>query len=219
MNGEPNFSCCASQRGETSLRFTSTDEFTHHAPTTGRPTPGSESVMASHRSALARPWHRLLVGAAAGSLVLGAAGCSSGGSGADTASAGGGDLSAAQKACVDKATKAIEDRGLLPDKLPEGLTPLSKPPTKGLTIARLSPGSVPTSVALSNKIVELAPQIGWIGKNITYDGSVEDLNRKALDAMNSANIVVVDGIPTAAIQEPIRVAKEKGVLLLDGSDG
>jgi ABC-type sugar transport system substrate-binding protein len=172
--------------------------------------------MASHRSPLSRSWNRLLVGAAAGSLVLAAAGCSSGGSGADTASAEG-DLTAAQQECVDKATQYIDDRGLLPDTLPEGLTPLSKAPTEGLTIARLSPGSVPTSVALSNKIVELAPEIGWIGKNVTYDGSVEDLNRKALEAMDSADIVVVDGIPTAAIQEPIRVAQEKGVLLLDGS--
>jgi ABC-type sugar transport system substrate-binding protein len=173
--------------------------------------------MASHRSPLARPWNRLLVGAAAGSLVLAAAGCSSGGSGSDTASAGGGDLSAAQQECVDKASAFRDERGLLPETLPEGLTPLSKPPTEGLTISRLSPGSVPTSVALSNKIVELAPEIGWTGKNVTYDGSVEDLNRKALEAMDSSDIVVVDGIPTAAIQEPIRVAQEKGVLLLDGS--
>src|SRR4051794_1415120 len=82
-------------------------------PTTGRPTPGSESVMASHRSPLSRSWNRLLVGAAAGSLVLAAAGCSSGGSGADTASAEG-DLTAAQQECVDKATQYIDDRGLLP---------------------------------------------------------------------------------------------------------
>ena len=119
---------------------------------------------------------------------------------------------------MDNVDKYFEDRGgLLPESLPEELTPLSKTPTEGLTITRIFPGSVPVSAELSNQIVELAPLLGWTGKALAYDGSVEDLNRKAMDAIGNSDVVVVDGPPPAAVQAPIQAAKDNGVLFMIGS--
>lgn len=163
-----------------------------------------------------RPTHtgqrrRRSLGVAIGSLVLLAAACSSddSGGGTDAESA---DLSAPQQECMDNATAYLDERGLLPETLPEELTPLSKAPTKGLTITRLAPAQVPTALLLSEKLVEIAPEIGWTAKAVSYDGSVEDLNEKAMDAVATSDIVQVDGIETAALQGPIDAAKEKGVL-------
>jgi ABC-type sugar transport system substrate-binding protein len=170
--------------------------------------------MPSYRSRLARPHSRVLVGVAAGSLVLAAAGC---GSSDDAGGGGGGELSASQQECMDNANAYLDERGLLPESLPEELTPLSKPPAEGLTITRVGPAAVPTSLSLSERLVEIAPEIGWTGSGVTYDGSVEDLNRKALEAVSSSDVVVLDGLPTAALQAPIQAAKDNGVLLLIAS--
>jgi ABC-type sugar transport system substrate-binding protein len=168
--------------------------------------------MSAHHS-LVPPWRRLLAGLAAGSMIFAAPGCGS----SNDATADDGKLSAAAQECMDNANEYFDDRGQLPDSLPAELTPLSKSPAKGLTITRLFPGSVPTSAALSQKIVDIAPEIGWTGKALSYDGSVEDVNRKALAAIEDSDIVIVDGLPTAALQGPIKAAKEKGVLLMLGS--
>ena len=151
---------------------------------------------------------------ASGSIVLAAAiGCttsSSGGSSADS----GGDLSAAQQQCVDKANNYLETRGLLPGALPPELTPLSKAPTKGLTFTYVFAGSVPTAANAAQKMVDAAPVLGWTGKKLAFDGSVEDANRKVLDAVSNSDIVTIAGIPEAALQAPIAAAKDRGVLLM-----
>lgn len=167
--------------------------------------------MSVPRPILTRKWSRALVGVAAGSLILSAAACGSSGDsgGSDD---GSGKLSAAQQECVDKATAYLDERGLLPEKLPEGLTPLSKAPTEGLTITRLAPAQVPSALKTSEELVKIAPEIGWTGKAVSFDGSVEDLNRKAMEAVDSSDIVQVDGQDPAALQGPIKAAKEKGVL-------
>lgn len=166
--------------------------------------------MHSLRPILTRHRQRVLVGFAVGSLVFSAAACSTQDSGGKAEE--GGDLSAAQQKCVDKATAFLDERGLLPKTLPKGLTPLSKAPTKGLTITRLAPAQVPTALKTSQELVKLAPEIGWTAKAVTFDGSVEDLNRKAMDAIETSEIVQVDGIDPAAVQGPIKAAKAKGVL-------
>ena len=168
--------------------------------------------MPSLRPTLSRQRNRLLFGVAIGSLVLSAAACSTEDSGGPS-DAETGDLSATQQECVDNATAYLDERGLLPETLPEGLTPLSKAPTEGLTITRLAPAQVPTALLLSDKLVEIAPEIGWTAKAVSFDGSVEDLNRKAMDAVASSDIVQVDGIDPAALKAPIEAAKKKGVLI------
>ena len=181
-----------------------------------RPSNESRSVMFT-RSSTSQARNRHLVVGALSSLLLVAAGCGSTSDSSSDGGDGGGDLSSAQQSCVDKANDYIDERGLLPESLPQELTPLSKPPTEGLTITRVGPAGTPTSVALGKKLVELAPQIGWKGKAVNFDGSVEDLNRKLTDAVANSDIVVVDGQPTAAIQGPIKAAKDKGVLLMIAS--
>lgn len=160
---------------------------------------------------------RRAAGAAAGSIILALAACSSGSDATSSGESGSGDVSASARACVDKATKYLDERGLLPETLPAGLTPLSKAPEEGITLTRLFPGAVPTSAALSKKIVEVAPVLGWTGKAVSYDGSVEDVNRKALAAIDNSDVVVIDGVDKAALQAPIKAAKDKGVLLMLGS--
>ena len=147
---------------------------------------------ASRRKALARP----LVWAVTGSLLFATAACGSGGeSGAD---GGTGEantkLSAAQQKCVDKADAFIKARGgLLPKSLPSELTPLKEAPPKGLRITQVQAGSIPTGIEHAKNLIKAAAAIGWTGKMVTYDGSVEDLNRKTLGAIDDSDIVFVDG--------------------------
>lgn len=157
---------------------------------------------------------RLVIGAVASSMALVLSGCGSSG---ESAVANDKDLSPATQQCVANANEYLEARGLLPESLPKELLPLSKAPTEGLTITRLFPGSVPSSVAHSEQIVKDAGVLGWVGKALAYDGSVEDVNRKFLEAIEYSDVVVVDGIPPAAVQQPIKAAKEKGVLLMLGA--
>lgn len=159
---------------------------------------------------------RLIIGLTIGSVAVLVAGCSSSSDAERNSATADGDLSSAQQECVDAANEFLDNRGLLPESLPEELTPLSESPPEGLTITRVTPGT-PTSEALSQAIVDLAPTIGWTGKSLTYDGSIEDLNSKAMDAVNGSDVVVVDGIPSAALQTPIKAAEEKGVLFIIGS--
>jgi ABC-type sugar transport system substrate-binding protein len=168
--------------------------------------------MLSYRSVLARRRNRLLVGLAAGSLVLAAAGCDStsdAGSGG-----GGGDLSASQQECVDSASTYLDERGLLPETLPEELAPLGAPPTPGLRFTKLMQGAIPTDVESSELMVDIANEIGWEGRTVAYDGSVEDVNRKLMDAIATSDVVSVAGPAAAAVQGPIQAAKDAGVLLL-----
>jgi ABC-type sugar transport system substrate-binding protein len=46
---------------------------------------------------------------------------------------------------------------------------------------------------------------------------VEDANAKLLEAIDNSDIVVLDGFPAAAVQGPIKAAKDKGVLLALGA--
>jgi len=175
----------------------------------------SRPSMSSARSTGPR-WTRLLAGVAASTMILTATiGCST--SDGATTSGSGEDLTASQQQCLDKANNFLETRGLLPESLPPELTPLSKTPTQGMTITRLYPGSVPSSGAVAQRIVEIAPEIGWTGKKLAYDGSVEDLNRKLLSAIADSDIVEVDGADPASVQGAIAAAKEKGVLLMLGA--
>lgn len=152
-----------------------------------------------------------------GSVVLAAAiGCTT--SSGTTDDSTGGDLSAAQQQCVDNANKYFESRALLPDALPPELTPLSKPPTKGLTITYVFAGAVPTGANAAKKLVEAAPAVGWTGKALAFDGSVEDANRKVLEAVSNSDVVTIFGVPEAALQAPIAAAKDKGVLLMIDSE-
>ena len=162
-----------------------------------------------------KSWFRGLLAATA--LTTAAAGCSSASENASSEPGDSGNLSASAQKCLDKANAFLDDRGLLPDKLAAELTPLSKPPTKGLTITRLYPGSVPSSGEVSQAVVDNAGELGWVGKKVAFDGSVEDLNRKLLGAIDDSDIVEVDGFPPAAVQPAIAAAKEKGVLLMLGA--
>lgn len=153
---------------------------------------------------------RLFAGVAAFSVILAVAGC---GSSSDGSADGDGDLTKAQQKCVDKTAAYFKERGLLPESLPPELTALSKPPPAGLKITRLTPSGVPISAQLGEEIVKVTESIGGTGKSVVYDGSVEDANRKLLEAIDDADIVMIDALPAAAVQGPIAAAKKKGVLL------
>ncbi|KJL42335.1 sugar ABC transporter substrate-binding protein [Microbacterium trichothecenolyticum] len=155
-----------------------------------------------------------MAGASIAAIMVLATACSTGTSdpGADA-----GEPSSAQSECAKNASDFLEERGLLPETLSPELTPLSKPPTPGLTITRLYPGAVPSSGDVSQTIVDAAPLLGWTGKKVSFDGSVEDVNRKLLEAIDNSDIVELDGFPPEAVQPAIDAAKEKGVLLMLGA--
>jgi ABC-type sugar transport system substrate-binding protein len=164
----------------------------------------------------ARPWIRRVVAVAASSLLIASAGCSSGTDSGSDAS-GGGEVTAEQQECVDKAAEFIDARGgLLPESLPEDLTPHGEPPPEGLRIAQIQAGSIPTGIEHAENLIAAAEAIGWTGKMVTFDGSVEDLNEKATAAIDDFDVVFIDGQQVAALQGPIGAAKRKGVLLALG---
>ncbi|MGR6520282.1 sugar ABC transporter substrate-binding protein (plasmid) [Rhodococcus erythropolis] len=150
-------------------------------------------------------------------MLIGAAlvGCSSasGGSGSS-----GSELSAAEQQCVDNANSYFAARNPLPDTLPSELTTLTKKPTEGLTITRIFAGAVPIDSETSQRLVDAAPVVGWTGKAVAYDGSVEDANRKTLEAVNNSDVVAITGVPAAALRASIQAAKEKGVLFMIDSE-
>ena len=74
----------------------------------------------------------------------------------------------------------------------------------GLTFTRVTPNSLPTGISLGEEIVKTAPVVGWTGRYVTYDGSVEDANRKAIDAISTSDIVTVDGMPPPPSRHPSR---------------
>ncbi|KJL42350.1 hypothetical protein RS82_02366 [Microbacterium trichothecenolyticum] len=75
----------------------------------------------------------------------------------------------------------------------------------------------PIGLTYAEALKEAANEVGWEGRSVTFNGSVEDLNIKAMEAIETSDIVFVDGFPAAALTGPIAAAKEKGVLLMLGS--
>src|SRR5919205_4518455 len=175
--------------------------------------------MSSHRSNPGRARGRLRVGGAVAAVVLTATGCGSTNDNGSDATSNGDNLSAAQQKCVDAANTYLDDHGLLPETLPEELKPLSKPPTPGLVFTKLMIGAVPTDVQSSKLMADYASEIGWVGKTLAFDGSVEDANRKLMDAIATSDVVAVVGQDPATLQGPIQAAKDKGVLLLMNAAG
>src|SRR5439155_6728107 len=109
----------------------------------------------------------------AGVMVIVTAGCttsSSGSSSQGTGGQGSGTLSAEQAACVATAKKFIEQRGGdLPKTLPKELTPLSKPPKKGLRFTTMTVAADPTSNKGALDIIEAAQKIGWKAQNLMHN--------------------------------------------------
>jgi len=113
---------------------------------------------------------------------------------------------------MDSVDKYFADRGAdLPDSLPEALAPLTKTPDQGLTVTHLFTGDT-TSQEVKGGWEQAASALGWDLNAVATDLTPEDVNEKALAAVKDSDVVVVDGLPPAALQEPIKAAKAAGVL-------
>lgn len=128
------------------------------------------------------------------------------------------DLTPEQQECVDAAVAAIEKRGGdLPTTLPEELTPLDSPPEEGIVLTRVYPGNIPTSAEATAMIIDGAEKIGWTGKGVTHDGTVEDANQKLVEVMGSSDIVATDTLDRSALNVAVQAAIDTDTLFMIGS--
>lgn len=124
-------------------------------------------------------------------------------------SSGGGDTS-----CVTNSVLADE----LPKHLPADYTPLSKAPEKGGRIIYVGSPNVttPDSAAALKKATAA---IGWTSELINFDGTVEDFNAKMNQAIDQKPTAIMEfGFPVAAMQGPLKRAKDEGVIVAIGAN-
>ncbi|WP_229052453.1 substrate-binding domain-containing protein [Aeromicrobium sp. Leaf350] len=163
-----------------------------------------------NRVPLNRTGWRWLAMTLTATLALSACGSSS-----DSASggSGGGD-----QACIDAAAEQNAEYASLPTKIAEGFTALGAAPTADGSIIALAVGSLPNDVGPAESAVEAAEAIGWTGKVISHDGSVEDVNEKLQEAIDEKpTAIVMQGTNLDSISGSLAKAEEAGVIVAVGS--
>ena len=137
----------------------------------------------------------------------GASGTSEGGSETTGGAGGGSD-------CVAAAEEFLVPYDSEPTELPAVFTPLSQAPEPGGTIINLSNGTIPSDVETADEMENAAEAIGWTADRIVFDGTVEDLNAKLLDAVaRQPTVIAWAGFPVAAAQAGIDAARDAGIIV------
>jgi ABC-type sugar transport system substrate-binding protein len=144
-----------------------------------------------------------------GALV--ASGCSSSSSKASGGSRSG---SATDSACLTATQKFLVPWSTPPTSLPAGFTPLSEKPAPGGTIIKVIRAAVPAEQEGAQAQAEAAKSIGWTAKTISYNGSVEDLNAKFMQAIaEKPTIITSASTDPASIAQPLAAAKKAGIVV------
>ena len=129
----------------------------------------------------------------------------------DTEASGGGG---AGGDCVAAAEEFLVPYDSEPTALPDSFTPLSQAPEPGGTIINMSNGNIPSDVETADEMQNAAEAIGWTADRIVFDGTVEDLNAKFLDAVaRQPTVIAMAGFPVAAVQAGIEAAADAGILV------
>lgn len=152
--------------------------------------------------------------------MVGLAACSSGDGGtggntnAGTANPGStGATSQASSACLAAVDEFLKQYDELPTSLPASLTPLASPPAKSGSIIKIVAGPIAQDIATGKEVVEVAKKIGWDAKYITYDGTIEDLNKKWEQAIGEHPTAIMGaGVPAASISKPLADAAKAGII-------
>jgi hypothetical protein len=171
---------------------------------------------------LASPW-TFKVGSAAAVFAIAvlAAACSSAGTAKPTSAISSSSSgSSAVAACQANAKAILKPWQTLPTTLPAGLTPLSEPPPKGGTIIKMTLAGLPADQTVFQGIQQAAAAIGWTAKQISWNGTIQDLNSKMMQAVSEKpTIIALSSQPTAALQQPLKAAKAAGVVVeVEGAD-
>lgn len=140
--------------------------------------------------------------------------CSSGGG--TPASADGTTSSAtataSSNACVNAATAAVAPYQKLPTTLPTALTQLASKPKPGMVI-KLTNGAISGDIAAGQAIGPAATAAGWTSENIVYNGTIEDMNQKYLQAIaQHPTAIIASGPPAAAVESSLAAAKKAGII-------
>jgi ABC-type sugar transport system substrate-binding protein len=152
-------------------------------------------------------------------VVLAACGNSSKSTtGSSGASLTGISAAATRTACMAAASKYLESWDILPTTLPGAFTPLPVKPMPGGSIIRMV-GPLPSEITSADAMIAAAKTIGWTGKIVQFNGSVEDLNSKLEEAISDRPTAIIEsGFPTAAIEKPLADAKAAGIVVVVDND-
>jgi ABC-type sugar transport system substrate-binding protein len=117
---------------------------------------------------------------------------------------------------------AGEPSGELPSetpltKIPTGIPPLKEPPPTGLNIVNLQ-CDIPTCAGYSKTFQEIGKKYGWKIKTIVFKtGQPQDAMTQAVNSPG-VEYVNISGIPTSIIEPQLKVATEKGIIVIKGED-
>jgi ribose transport system substrate-binding protein len=115
---------------------------------------------------------------------------------------------------MQKATDYLKPWDTLATSLSRDYPKLTHKPAAAGTIVRMT-GPLPTELASGDALIAAAKTIGWTGKLVQFDGSVEDLNSKMEQVIAShPDIIAESGFPIAAIQKSVADAKRAGIVVV-----
>jgi ribose transport system substrate-binding protein len=104
-----------------------------------------------------------------------------------------------------------------PTTIPAGLTPLPKPPPKGIKVVTLQ-CDFPTCGSYTKVFEAAAKHLGWENKTIVFKtGQPQDAMTQAVNSPG-VQYVNITGIPTSIIKPQLKTAAEKGIVVIKGSD-
>jgi ABC-type sugar transport system substrate-binding protein len=111
---------------------------------------------------------------------------------------------------VESAVRPYES---LPTSLPASYKPLAHRPAPGGTIIELVNGESIGDLTTGNAMKAAAAAIGWTGKTIVYDGTVQDLNLKYAQAIEEKPTAIIEGgIPSADFRDQEAAAQRAGII-------
>ncbi|WP_326835055.1 substrate-binding domain-containing protein [Amycolatopsis rhabdoformis] len=115
-------------------------------------------------------------------------------------------------ACRKQADEFLAPYTRPAETLPPQLTALARRPEPGGSVIQISNGSLPQDVTTANATVAAAHTIGWAGKVLITDGSVEDLNAKWQQAIAEHPTAIIGSTSSDPIRTALSSARRAGIL-------
>ncbi|MEV4604415.1 hypothetical protein AB0K15_44550 [Amycolatopsis sp. NPDC049253] len=121
-------------------------------------------------------------------------------------------VTAETKACLEQVGDFLAPYTKPATTLPSELTALARRPDPGGSVIQISNGSLPQDVTTANATVAAARAIGWAGKVLITDGSVEDLNAKWQQAIAEHPTAIIGSTSSDSIRNALSAARKAGIL-------
>ena len=117
-------------------------------------------------------------------------------------------------ACMAAAEAFLADYDTPPTSLPPAFTPLAAAPEPGGHVIILANAAIPSDVETAGELETAVQPIGWTTERIIFDGTVEDIGVKFLQAVDQQpTVITVAGWPVAVLQAGIDAAAEAGIVV------